>query len=130
MADNFMTNVPEDFNLEQMAVALGKQYQAIGYGVQMAKMKNGVRIKFEKNCGGVNMLLGMGEGITATCMLQKDTLIVNYSEGDWTGKWIGLGVGWFLCFIPFVTALIGVFKQLELPKKISNDIQMLVGTSF
>lgn len=130
MANSFMTNVSENFDIQAMAVALGKQYQAKGFNVRMAKMRNGVKISLDKNCGGINMLLGLGLGITATCMVQGDTLMVNYTDGDWTGKWIGLGVGWLLCLVPFITAAIGAFKQLDLPKQINMDIQMLVGNNF
>lgn len=51
--------------------------------------------------------MGLGKGITASCSLQNNTLVVNYLEGDWIGKIIGLAVGWILCFIPFITAIIG-----------------------
>ena len=61
----------------------------------------------KKNCDGINLLMGLGKGITASCSLQNNTLVVNYLEGDWIGKIIGLAVGWILCFIPFITAIIG-----------------------
>ncbi len=122
-----MTNVSEGFNLQQMGEDLRDMYQAKGYTVHLAKMKNGLRIRIEKGCGGANMLLGLGEGITATCMLQNnDSLIVNYSEGDWTGKIIGLTVGWFVCLIPAITSVVGCIKQSSFSNKISQEIMMLV----
>ena len=129
MANTLMTNVTENFNLQAMAEEIKEKYQAKGFTVTVMTQKNGVRLKFDKKCGGINMLLGLGQGITATCMLQgkeKDNLIVNFSDGDWTGKIIGLIAGWFLCLIPFVTAIIGSIKQSSLPKEISDDIMMLV----
>ena len=129
MANTLMTNVTENFNLQAMAEEIKEKYQAKGFTVTVMTQKNGVRLKFDKKCGGINMLLGLGQGITATCMLQgkeKDNLIVNFSDGDWTGKIIGLIAGWFLCLIPFVTAIIGSIKQSSLPKEISDDILMLV----
>ena len=75
-----------------------------------------------KNCGGINLLMGLGKGITASCSLQNNTLVVNYLEGDWIGKIIGLAVGWILCFIPFITAIIGCIQQVGLPNEINMEI--------
>lgn len=129
MANTFMINVPNGFNLKEMGEKLRNVYQAKGFKVNIADMNNSTRIQFDKGCGGINMLLGMGKGITATCSLQGNNLIVNYSDGDWTGKIIGLAVGWFLCAIPFVTAIIGCVGQSSLPKEINGDITMIVGSS-
>ncbi len=129
MANNFMANITENFDIENFAAEISQQYQAKGFRVQVLKMKNGCKIVFDQNCGGINMLLGMGQGITASCTImgkERDTLTVNYSEGDWTGKIIGLLVG-LLCCVPFVTSIIGICKQLSLPKDISSDMNMILG---
>lgn len=52
------------------------------------------------------MLLGLGQGITVNISLNQNLLSVNYADGDWIGKIIGLAVGWILCFVPFITAVI------------------------
>ncbi len=129
MANNFMANVSENFDMSEMADQIVQCYQAKGFNVRVLKMKNGVKLTFDKKCGGINFLLGMGLGISATCTLvgkDNDTLCVNFSDGDWIGKIIGCIVGWFLCFIPIITAIIGICKQLSLPKQIENDIQMII----
>ncbi len=129
MAENFMANISENFDIQKLTEELVQQYQAKGFNVRVLKMKNGAKITFDKKCGGINMLLGLGQGITANFTIhgkEKDTLSVTYSDGDWAGKIIGLIVGWFMCWIPCITAIIGIFKQLSLPKDINNDIQMLV----
>ncbi len=128
MANTFMLNVPEGFDIIRMGERLRETYQAKGFTVTMANLNNCVRITFDKGCGGINMLLGLGKGITATCSVQGNSLIVNYSDGDWTGKIVGLVVGWILCLIPFITAIIGCIGQSQLPKDISNDIMMIVNS--
>lgn len=129
MANSFMINVPVDFDLEYLGQKLRGMYQAKGFTVSMVSGRENLRIQFDKNCGGINMLMGLGKGITATCSLQNGCLVVDYSDGDWVGKIVGLVVGWILCFIPFITAIIGCIQQSELPKKISQDIMTIVNDS-
>ncbi len=127
MANNFMLNVEETFNLETFSQQMKEQYQSKGYSVNVLKMKNGVKLTVEKGVGGINTLFGLGRGITATCMLHgkdKDSISVNFSEGDWTGKIVGLLVGWLLCWIPCITSIIGIIKQLGFEKQLKNDIQI------
>lgn len=125
MAASTMISVGEGFNLNAFAQQLSDTYQQKGFNVQVAVMGNSVSIIFDKGTGGINMLLGLGLGITANCVVNNGTLVINYSNGDWTGKIIGLAIGWFLCLVPFITAIIGVFKQLGLPKQIGNDAMVI-----
>lgn len=126
MANSLMTNVPESFDMEIFGQKLQECYQAKGFQVTKVILSNSLRVQFEKGCGGINMLLGMGKGIVATCTLQGNTLVVNYSEGDWMGKIVGLVVGWILCFIPLITAIIGCIGQSSFPKEINKDIMLIV----
>ena len=124
-----MLNISENFDLESAVSEIAEMYQGKGYTVRVLKMKNGSKITVEKGVGGINMLLGLGQGITATCMVNgknKDMLSVNFSDGDWMGKIIGFATGWILCFIPIITAIIGVLRQTGLQKDLANDIQSIV----
>lgn len=125
MANNVMCNVSENFDLKQFAEKLTETYKMKGYSVAAASMNNSSILTIEKGVGGINMILGMGEGIKATCMLSGNTLSISFSDGDWTGKIIACAVGWFLCFIPVVTGVIGISKQTKLPKDIANDAMMI-----
>lgn len=127
MADTLALNVPDNFDLSILASKLRDSFQAQGFGVSVASLaSNSTRITFDKNCGGINMLLGMGLGITANITLNGNLLYVNYVDGDWTGKIIGLATGWILCWIPFVTAIIGCINQSSLPQKINTEITMIL----
>ena len=128
MADTLMINVSENFSMENLGMELQARYQAKGFKINMANMSNGLIIQFDKDCGGLNTVLGLGKGITANCTLNNDTLVVNYTNAEWTGKIIGLAVGWILCFLPFITAIIGCVGQLSLPKEINTDISMIVNS--
>lgn len=125
MANNFTLNVSENLDLDAFSTKITQMYQAKGYGVNTLKMKNGVKFTVEKGLGGINTILGMGEGITVTCMLHgNNTVSVNFSDAEWTGKIVGLIVGWFLCWVPCVTAIMGIMRQTGLEKSLANDIQM------
>lgn len=128
MADNLMLSVPENFDLDVFGERLSGVYRAKGYTVNVARINNGIRVRFEKDLGGINTLLGLGTGITALCMVQGGNLSVSFTDAEWTSKIIGGVVGWFLCLIPFITAIIGLCRQLELPKDINNDVMMLANS--
>lgn len=128
MADNTMFNVKPTFDMEAFAARLADTYKAKGYTVNVVSMNGSYSISFDKGTGGINTLLGMGEGIKANITRMNDTVSINFSDAEWTSKIIGFVVGWFLCMIPFVTAIIGTTRQLSLPKTIANDATMIAAS--
>ena len=130
MANNFTANIAEGFDLAAFAEEIKEQYQAKGFQVRSIKTKTSIKLVFDKNCGGINNLLGLGQGISATCAMQgkeKDILSVNFTNGDWTGKIVGLATGWFLCLVPFITAIVGIVRQSSLAGEIENDMLAIIG---
>ncbi len=126
MADNLMIKVDESLSITELAEQLAGIYRNKGFSVVVTNLKNGAStLVFDKGVGGINLLLGMGLGITATMTRNNGMLAVIYSDAEWMGKVIGLGVGWFLCLVPFLTAIVGSVKQLGLAKEINKDITML-----
>ncbi len=125
MADTVYFNVAPDFDLQMFAGQLAEKYRMEGFTVTVANFNTAEVITFDKETGGINMLFGLGQGIKATCMVTDGVLTVNFSDGDWTGKIIGLLVGWFICLIPFITAIVGCVRQSQLPKKIGADAVMI-----
>lgn len=129
MANSVMFNVPANFDFNLFTQQLADKYRAEGFQVNVAFLNGTVIMTFDKNTGGINTLLGLGEGIKATFMLANNTMNVTFTDGDWTGKIVGLVVGWFLCLIPFITAIIGCIKQSSLPKNIGTDASMIAANS-
>ncbi len=126
MADVLKLNVPMNFNLNNMTERLKNSFVAQGFTVTVIPIApNSVKVKLEKNCGGINLLLGLGQGITANCTMNGDILYVNYTDGDWTGKIVGFAIGWIVCWVPFMTAIIGTVKQCGLSQKVSSEITMI-----
>lgn len=126
MADSVMFNVGPNFDFNVFADRIAQTYSAQGFAVSVADVNGSKIVKFDKNTGGINTLLGLGLGITATFSLYNGVLQINFSDGDWTGKIIGLAIGWLICLIPFVTAIIGTVNQLDLPKKIGKDAGFII----
>lgn len=129
MASPAMINVGPQFNMDSFLQQLASLYQSRGFMVTTTPFGSNASIKFDKNVGGINMLLGLGQGATANCTLNNNVLTINYTNEDWSGKIIGLAVGWLLCFIPFVTSVVGIVRQLQLTKEISADAAMIAANS-
>lgn len=128
MADSIMLSVPEGFDLSNLTSQLADMYRAKGFTVNVASLNNAEIVEFDKGVGGINMILGLDLGIKATFTVQNSTtLIVNFSDAAWTGKIIGLCVGWLICLVPFITAAVGAVKQSKFPKDLRNDITALIG---
>lgn len=126
MADTKMFQVNEGFDLNAMVGKLIQVYQGKGFQVTAMSMGNGVSIKFSKDGSGIKKYIGLAAEITANITMNGgNTLMVNFTDSEWTGKIVGFIIGWFLCWIPCVTAIIGAIKQVNMPKEISTDIQML-----
>lgn len=121
-----MFNVGPHFDFNVFADRLAQTYAAQGFAVSVADVNNAKIIKFDKNTGGINTLLGLGLGITATCTLYNGVLQINFSDAEWTGKIVGFVIGWIVCLVPFITAIIGTINQVDLPKKIGNDAGMII----
>lgn len=128
MSNSIMVNVKPTFNMEIFSKKLADTYVAKGYTVNVANMNNSCILTVEKGVGGINFLLGMDEGIKATITQNESNLIISFSDAEWTGKIVGLAVGWFLCFVPFFTAIAGIIKQTSLPKSIGNDATMIASS--
>lgn len=128
MADNAMFNVKDTFDMEVFATRLADAYKAKGFAVNIVNISGAYAINFDKGTGGINNLLGLGQGIRATITNMNGAVTISFSDGDWLGKIIGLSVGWFLCLIPFITAIIGTVRQLSLPKSIANDAMQIAAS--
>lgn len=126
VADNQMFQVSPDFDLQPIVAELARMYQAQGMSVNVAAIGQGFAVDFNNGNEGFNKYIGLGANIRANLIINNGVLYVNYTDADWSGKIVAFFIGWLLCWIPWVTCAVGIFKQLDLPNKIGNDIFMLV----
>lgn len=127
MADSRIIPIAPGFDMQAMVAQLTQMYQAKGFTVSVMGFGGGVSMDFRKDDDGIKKYVGMALGVKANITLNGGALMVDFTDAEWTGKIVGLAVGWFLCLVPFIIALVGCFKQSEFPKTIANDIAMIAG---
>ncbi len=125
MANNLIVNVSPTFNLGSFSEQLANIYRQKGYNANVVYLNGNTVITIEKDLGGINTVLGLGQGIKVNCAQSGNLLTVSYFDEEWTSKIIGIAIGWFLCFIPLITGAVGAYQQYSLPNNISNDARML-----
>ncbi len=120
MANNVVFNVSPYFNVDFFSQQLAESFRMKGYNTSVVKLGIVTQVSFEKGTGGINTVLGMGEGVKANITQNGNTVTISFVEEEWTSKIIACVIGWFLCWIPIVTGIIGVVNQLNLPKTIGS----------
>ncbi len=64
-----------------------------------------------------NTILGLGVECRVAITVSNDMLTLSINS-EWTNKIIALVIGWFLCWIPIITGIVGLVNQSSLPEKI------------
>lgn len=109
------------------AVALTMETQGYEATVQMISPQSGV-LTVKKDRDGFVNALGMGLECRVNFGAINGQLTVNV-DSEWTNKIIAVAVGWFVCFIPVITGIVGAVNQLSLPDKIFTAVNMNVGAA-
>lgn len=125
MANNFIMNVSENFDLDSFVKQLVANFQAEGYSINCLDLSGMKKIMIGKDNSGFKNFAGLGQGITVTCGVNNNMLNLTYSDGNWGFKifQVIMGIIFFIAVvtIPFlVCAIIGIAKQAMLPNKISE----------
>ncbi len=64
-----------------------------------------------------NTILGLGVECRVAITVANDMLTLSINS-EWTNKIIAFVIGWFLCWIPTITGIVGLVNQYNLPEKI------------
>ena len=128
MAEPLRISVTENFDLAELAKQISKTCEREGYTANFYDddCKTSFSLKIEKDMGGFLQWIGLGQSITLNAELEGTKLVVHYTNAEWTSKIIALAIGWFILWIPFVTGLIGTFKQMNLPNAINEEVRKIV----
>lgn len=90
-----------------------------GFDVKSQVMGPGAaEIIVSKDREGIkNSILGLGVECRVAITIADNILNLSISS-EWTNKIVALVIGWFLCWIPIITGIVGLVNQSGLPDKI------------
>ena len=124
---NYPFTAGSDLYAVIQATALAMEAQGYKATIQMIGPNAGV-LTITKSREGFSNILGLGLECRANFSAINDQLTVNI-DSEWANKVIAIAVGWFVCFIPVITGVVGTVSQLTLPDKIFNGIGMSVSAA-
>lgn len=125
MADMRTIPVTSDLDMDELVTKLAQKFKAQGFVVSAMKVGESYTVKLSKDDDGIKKYVGLALGITVTLSRNGETLVLDFTDAEWTGKIVGAIIGWALCFIPLILAAIGALKQLELPNTITNEARII-----
>ena len=117
-----------DFDLQNVVGQLGVVFQRKGYTIRSYPLGAGACLELERHKGGLNAVLGRCEGLKVNFMPGATMLNVSFSDEEWADKAIAFVVGWFTCWIPWIFAGMGVYSQYKLPRKVENELRIIMGS--
>ena len=124
MAEVYSCPLPPNFNMYGAINFIRDQLTAQGYNVMATPMgPTSGTLQVSKDNDGIKQFLGMGVSCDVSLTVVNNVLNVNI-QSEWTNKIIAMAVGWFLCWIPFITGIIGCVNQNSLPGKIKSTINV------
>ena len=106
----------KDLDLDNLIEQLTSMYKSMGFETKVVKKENSYILDAEKNMDGANFFFGGQQSLTTKLSYDNDTLDIEYSNGAWIGKIIGIGFGVILCYVPTVMSILGTIKQVKLYK--------------
>ncbi len=122
MADQRIIAVSENERMDLLLNRAAQFLQSQGFFVLVTTMSDTVgTLKVSRDRDGFKNFMGLGIESNATIMRNGSTLSISV-EHDWTNKIIAVAVGWFLCWIPIITGIIGAVDQSGMTDKIYNAL--------
>jgi len=124
MAASKSIPIGPNFDINVVVSQITQVYQARGYDVSVYPVGGGVTVEFNKNNSVFYNIIGMMEGIKMSLFVVDGILTINFTEEKWADKIIAFVIGWFCCWITWITGGIGIYNQVQLSKTISNDVSL------
>ena len=110
-------------NISALVDAAAQLLMGQGYEVQAQVMSPAAAtIVVKKDRDGIKDFAVLGIECRANISIMNDTQLVVNIDSEWTNKIIAIALGWFLCWVVFITGIVGAVNQNGLPEKVSNAI--------
>ena len=122
MADSKFIPCSADTDPVRVAELAAENLRMQGYEAAVQPMGNSAMLSVARDRTGFKNIIGLGLECTSTISLMNDNTLNISTESEWSNKIIAVAVGWFLCLVPFITGLVGLINQSELPNKISAAV--------
>ena len=120
---NFAFNPGAD--ISEVVNAASQALSGQGYEVQAQVMSpTAATMVVKKDRDGFKNIIGLGVECRLNLSVVNGNQLVVYVDSEWTNKIIAIAVGWFLCWIVFITGIVGAVNQSGLPEKVSNAVMM------
>ena len=103
--------------------------KANDYIVQELRKAGGVILQVKRG-GGFKTILGLATATNVIIDYFDESFTVSFFEGRWADKALVAGVSMFLLWPLLITSAVGVYRQVELPNKIIDFINVEVSKSF
>lgn len=112
-------------DISEIINAASQALSGQGYEVQAQVMSPAAAtMVVKKDRDGFKNFVGLGvECRISISIMNGNQLVVNI-DSEWTNKIIAIALGWFLCWIVFITGIVGAVNQSGLPEKAANAIMM------
>ena len=130
MAQPIFVNVPENFSMGVFAGNMERSFTAKGYTVQTNCTETNATFTVSKGMdGALTKWSGLGESVVVNCTVANNQLTVAFMNEEWTNKIVAMVAGWFCCTILFITGIVGIVRQVNLPKNVGADAMLLANQS-
>lgn len=122
---NLTVSVSESFDFDSFCNQLAEEYRQKGFNVQNPSAMGTIRqIIIEKDNDGIQNYLGLGTQEEINITYTGNTLNATFNDGCQTMRFIAIGLGWFICFVPFITGIMGMSKHSNFTKELENSIRV------
>jgi hypothetical protein len=108
--------------LHDLAQALTNWFEGQTFEVQDLEMPGGDDELVQARRGGWRNFVGLGTALTLHLHYTEPTLTVEVGEGRWADKAATTAVSMFILWPLAITAGVGAYQQIQLPKRVIEFI--------
>lgn len=127
MPNNVSVETKKDVDMEVLLDKLSEFFKEGGYTTRHSTSDDVYKLHVEKNMNGFMKYVGLGENIDAHIRKNGNSIDITFLNQDILFHALEICVAFFLsCGIFSIVGGIGLYNDLQLPKKIENAVQSMV----
>lgn len=127
MPNNAYVETKEDVDMQVLMDKLSEFFKEGGYTTRLSTSDDVYKLHVEKNMNGFMKYVGLGENIDAHIRKKGNSIDITFLNQEFLFHALVIFIGLFVtCGILAVPGGIGLFNDLELPKKIEGAVRSMV----